>query len=216
MLETYVRKFPKSIYSEFAQARIRELKRPKTSPNKPPQSPKPAYPAKKQDKSQVALVTPPPKPPKPKPSAVRCDTKAKSAIVMVASSNTALCEKNADDLVPPASMSKLMTLAVVFDLLKAGKLRLDDEFVISENAWRRGGAPSGSASMFVKLKSKVKLRELLPGIIVQSANDAAIAVAEGISGSEKAFAELMTAHARKIGLSKSTFGNATGFTHPKQ
>src|SRR5581483_3476817 len=115
-----------------------------------------------------------------------------------------------DTLIPPASMSKLMTLAVVFRELKAGHITLDTEFPVSEHAWRTGGAPSGTAAMFAPLNSKVTVSDLIQGITVQSANDAAIILAEGISGSEEAFAKEMNKYAREIGLTKSNFVNATG------
>lgn len=143
-------------------------------------------------------------------------TKARNAILIDAGSGAMLYEKEADTLFPPASMSKLVTLAVVFKALKAGQLQLTDEFVMSEHAWRTGGAPSRTSAMFVPINSRVTLHELLQGIIVQSGNDAAIAIAEGLAGSEAAFAKVMTNEARRIGLTKSTFANPTGLTHPDQ
>ena len=138
------------------------------------------------------------------------ETKAKHALLMDADANLVLFEKDADALVPPASMSKLMTLAVVFRELKAGRLKLEDQFKVSEHAWRTGGAPSGSSAMFAPLNSMVSVSDLIQGISVQSGNDAAIILAEGISGTEDAFAKEMTKYAREIGLSKSTFVNSTG------
>jgi D-alanyl-D-alanine carboxypeptidase (penicillin-binding protein 5/6) len=138
------------------------------------------------------------------------ETKATHAILMNADANLVLFEKDADSLVPPASMSKLMTLAVVFRELKAGRLKLDDQFKVSEHAWRTGGAPSGSSAMFAPLNSMVSVSDLIQGITVQSGNDAAIILAEGISGTEDAFAKEMTKYAREIGLTKSTFVNSTG------
>lgn len=142
-------------------------------------------------------------------------TKALQAILVDATSGATLYERDADVRVPPASMSKLMTLAVVFRLLKAGELKLEDEFLMSENAWRTGGAPSGTSAMMVPVNTREKLSEMLLGIIVQSGNDAAIAVAEGIAGSEGAFADMMNAEAKRIGLVNSTFRNATGLNHPE-
>ena len=141
-------------------------------------------------------------------------TKAKWVILIDADTSSVLFEKNADDLMPPASMSKLMTLAVIFRALKAGELSLDDEFSNSVYAWRTGGAPSGSSAMFVPLKASATLGELLQGITVQSGNDACIIVAEGMSGSEEAFSDVMTEYAREIGLKDSTFRNSTGLPHP--
>ena len=150
------------------------------------------------------------------PAAAQFQTVAKRAILIDMDTGAVLYQKNADELFPPASMSKLMTLAVVFKALKDGQLKPDDEFRISENAWRTGGGPSGTAAMFLTLNSKEKLSEILQGIIVQSGNDACIVVAEGMAGSEEAFAKLMTDYARRIGMKKTTFGNSTGLPHPDQ
>jgi D-alanyl-D-alanine carboxypeptidase (penicillin-binding protein 5/6) len=109
-----------------------------------------------------------------------------------------------------------MTAEVVFNELKQGRLKPTDEFRVSTNAWRRGGAPSHTSSMFLPIDSKVAIVDLLHGAIVQSGNDACIVLAEGISGSESAFAELMTKRARQLGLTKSTFGNSTGLPDPRQ
>jgi serine-type D-Ala-D-Ala carboxypeptidase (penicillin-binding protein 5/6) len=138
------------------------------------------------------------------------ETKAKHAILMNADANLVLFEKAADELVPPASMSKLMTLAIVFRELKAGHITLETEFPVSEHAWRTGGAPSGSSAMFAPLNSKVTVSDLIQGITVQSANDAAIILAEGIAGTEEAFAKQMNDYAKEIGLTKSHFVNASG------
>jgi serine-type D-Ala-D-Ala carboxypeptidase (penicillin-binding protein 5/6) len=138
------------------------------------------------------------------------ETKAKQAILMDADANLVLFEKDADTLVPPASMSKLMTLAIVFRELKAGRINLDTEFKVSEHAWRTGGAPSGGSAMFAPLNTGVTVSDLIQGITVQSGNDAAIILAEGIGGTEDAFAKQMTEYGRTIGLQKSTFVNATG------
>jgi D-alanyl-D-alanine carboxypeptidase (penicillin-binding protein 5/6) len=129
---------------------------------------------------------------------------------MNADANLVLFEKEADELVPPASMSKLMTLAVVFRELKAGHIKLEDQFKVSEHAWRTGGAPSGSSAMFAPLNSMVSVADLIQGITVQSGNDAAIILAEGIAGTEEAFAHQMNEYAKEIGLTKSHFVNSTG------
>jgi len=118
-------------------------------------------------------------------------------------------------LAPPASMSKLMTLAVAFRALKEGRVKLSDEFLMSENAWRKGGGPSGTSAMFVPINTRISVEELIKGIIIQSGNDAAIAVAEGIAGSEDAFAKMMTEEARRLGMPLSTFRNATGLYDPQ-
>lgn len=143
------------------------------------------------------------------------DSSAKQAILMDSGSGKVLYEKNADELMHPASMSKIMTAIMVFERLKSGRLSLDDEFVVSENAWRRGGATSGGSTMYAELNSRVRVEDLLKGLIVQSGNDASIALAEGIAGSEGAFADLMTQRARELGLEQSTFANATGLTDPE-
>jgi D-alanyl-D-alanine carboxypeptidase (penicillin-binding protein 5/6) len=140
--------------------------------------------------------------------------KAKRAILIDADSGAVLFQHNPDELMPPASMSKLMTLAVAFRALKAGQIKPEDEFLMSESAWRRGGAPSGTSAMMVPLNTRIRVDELIKGIVIQSGNDAAIAIAEGISGSEDAFARRMTEEARALGLTKSTFRNATGLYDP--
>lgn len=142
-------------------------------------------------------------------------TKARQAILMDADSGAVLFQHHADDLMSPASMSKLMALAVIFKALKSGQVKPEDEFVMSVNAWRKGGAPSGTSAMLVPVNTKERLDQLLQGIIVQSGNDACIAVAEGMAGSEEAFARLMTEEARRIGLKKSVFKNATGLYDPE-
>ena len=138
------------------------------------------------------------------------ETKAKQAILMDADANLVFYEKEPDALMPPASMSKLMTLAVVFRELKAGRLKLEDEIKVSEHAWRTGGAPSGSSAMFAPIKAMITVEDLIKGIAVQSGNDACIILAEGISGSEEAFAKEMNKYAKEIGLTKSHFVNSTG------
>jgi serine-type D-Ala-D-Ala carboxypeptidase (penicillin-binding protein 5/6) len=138
------------------------------------------------------------------------DTKAKHAILMNVDADLIFYEKDADTLMSPASMSKLMTLAVVFRELKAGHIKLDDQFKVSEHAWREGGAPSGSSAMFAPLNSTVSVEDLIRGVTVQSGNDACIILAEGISGSEDAFVKEMNKYAKEIGLTKSHFENSTG------
>jgi len=113
-------------------------------------------------------------------------------------------------------MAKLMTVEVLFNEMRQGRLNAESEFTISENAWRRGGASAGGSSMFAQLNSKIKLPDLLRGIIVQSGNDASIAAAETVGGSEENFARMMTDRARQLGLTKSVFKNATGYSHPDQ
>ena len=141
-------------------------------------------------------------------------TAAPYAILIDAESDTVLFEKNADQLTAPSSLAKLMTAEVVFNELKQGRIKLDDEFIVSEDAWRRGGAPSHTSSMFAPIHSKVRVEDLLRGMIIQSGNDACIALAQGIAGSEPKFAELMTRRARTLGLTKSYFSNSTGLPDP--
>ena len=143
------------------------------------------------------------------------ETMAAQAILIDARTGKVLFEKDADTQIPPASMSKLMTMILVFEGLKAGKLNLDEEFVISEDAWRRGGASSGGSTMYAELNSKVKLGDLVQGAIVQSANDACIAIAEGIAGSEAAFVVKLNQRARELGLADAQFNNATGLPDPE-
>ena len=134
------------------------------------------------------------------------DTTGKQAIMIDLTTGAVLLEKNADVRMPPASMSKLMTVYMLFERLKEGRLSLDDKFQVSAKAWRMGGS-----KMFVMVNTRIKIRDLLRGIIVQSGNDACIVVAEGISGSEEAFAEAMTKRAPEIGLTNSAFKNSTGW-----
>ena len=137
-----------------------------------------------------------------------------AALLLDPDSDSILFDKNGDQLVAPASLAKLMTLEFVFNEIKQGRVKLTDEFTISENAWRKGGAPSHGSTMFAAIHSRVKLDDLIHGIIVDSANDACIAVAEGLAGNEAEFGAMLTKRAREIGLEKSTFTNATGYSDP--
>lgn len=142
------------------------------------------------------------------------DTKADYALLMDAQTGVVMFEKNADARMSPASMSKLMTVLMAFEALDAGRITPDDEFYVSDDAWKRGGAGSGGSTMFLKARSRVQVRDLLRGVIVQSGNDACIALAEGLAGSEDVFAQTMTERAQELGMSKSTFVNATGLPDP--
>lgn len=133
-------------------------------------------------------------------------TKAPHAIIMDYETGAVLFEKDADRPVPPSSMSKLMTAAIVFERLKTGQLKLTDEFPVSEKAWRMEGS-----KMWTRVDTKIPLEALLNGVIVQSGNDACVVIAEGIAGSEEAFADLLTKKAREWGLNNSTFTNSTGW-----
>lgn len=143
-------------------------------------------------------------------------TKAPHAILIDAATGAVLFQHNADELFPPASMSKLMTLEVLFRAIKDGRVHKTDEYLMSVNAWRNGGAPSGTSAMMVPVNTKVTVDELIQGIVVQSGNDAAMCVAENMAGTEGAFARMMNEEARRIGLRKSTFANATGLPNPNQ
>ncbi len=149
-------------------------------------------------------------------SAKAFETSARNAILVDFETGTYLYAKNESDQMPPASMSKLMTVYIIFDKLKAGLLSFDDEFTVSENAWRKGGAASGGSTMFLKIGENVKVDDLLRGIIVQSGNDACIVAAENIAGSEEDFAVLMNETAQKIGLKNSVFANSTGLPDENQ
>jgi D-alanyl-D-alanine carboxypeptidase (penicillin-binding protein 5/6) len=141
-------------------------------------------------------------------------TAAPYAILMEAESGSVLFEKNADELMFPSSMSKLMTAEYVFHALAEKRISLDDEVTISENAWRKGGAPSGGSTMYAEVHSRVRVEDLIKSVMIQSGNDACIALAEALAGSEQAFATLLTKRARELGLTKSVFANSTGLHDP--
>src|SRR5262245_39512103 len=128
-------------------------------------------------------------------SAAEVVVKAPNAILMDADNGAIMFQRGADELIYPASMSKLMLLAVLFKAVKAGEVKLTDEFFMSEYAWRRGGAPSGTSAMMVPVGKKAKVEELIKGIVVQSGNDAAISVAENLGGNETLFVRRMTEEA---------------------
>jgi D-alanyl-D-alanine carboxypeptidase (penicillin-binding protein 5/6) len=143
------------------------------------------------------------------------NTTAPHAILVEAETGSVLFEKDADALVAPASLAKLMTVDVVFEQLELGNIKLDDTFLISENAWRKGGAMSHGSTMYAILNSKVRVEDLLKGVLIQSANDGCIALAEGIGGNEASFVRMMNDRARELGLTKSTFTNVDGLPDPK-
>ncbi len=134
-------------------------------------------------------------------------TRAKAAVLLDADTGAIFYQSNADELLPPASVSKLMTAAVVFRALKDKRLKLTDEMTMSEHAWRTGGAPSRTSSMFVPINTAATVDDLIKGLLIQSGNDAAICLAEGLGGTEEQFAKRMAVEARRIGLTKSTFAN---------
>lgn len=148
--------------------------------------------------------------------AVAFETAARNAILMDFDTGQYLYEKNITEAVPPASMSKLMTVYILMSKIKDGSIKLDDTFSVSENAWRKGGAATGGSTMFLSIGDNVSVENLIKGIVIQSGNDACIVVAENISGSEEEFAMLMNKTAKKLGLKNSSFANSTGLPHPDQ
>ena len=140
------------------------------------------------------------------------DIKARSAILQDFYSGEILFEKEADASIYPASMTKIMTSIIAFDLIKSGDLDLNDKFIVSENAWRLSKA--GYSSMFIMVGDEVSVEELLRGIIVASGNDACVALAEGIAGTEEEFAILMTEKAKEIGMENTNFSNSSGINDP--
>ena len=138
------------------------------------------------------------------------DLKAKQIYMIEAKSGTVLLADNENQSFPAASLAKLMTMDLVFDALRKGEVSLDATYRVSENAWRTGGAPSGTSTMFAALKSEVRLEDLIKGVVIQNGNDACIIIAEGMAGSEAEFAARMTARAKDLGLARSVFGNSTG------
>ncbi|MCZ7865932.1 D-alanyl-D-alanine carboxypeptidase family protein [Agrobacterium salinitolerans] len=140
--------------------------------------------------------------------------KAEQAYMIDAETGTVLLSQNEDQPFPPASLAKLMTVEVVLDALSKGQVTAETAYPVSEYAWRTGGAPSRTSTMFAALKSSVSINDLLTGIIVQNANDGCIVVAEGMAGSDAAFAKRMTVRADELGMSRSTFTNSTGLPDP--
>lgn len=138
------------------------------------------------------------------------ETPAAQAIVIDGETGAILFEKNADQPFPPASLAKLMTLELVFGALRSGLVSPDTTYPVSENAWRTGGAPSRTSTMFAEVRSNVPVEALMRGVAVQSANDASIVLAEGMEGTEAAFAQAMNERAAELGLAASRFVNATG------
>lgn len=145
----------------------------------------------------------------PVSGATAFETAAKGAIIIDYRTGQVLFEKNADERIPPASMSKLMTAYMVFDRLKNGRLKLDDEILVSERAWKMGGS-----QMFLEVGERVKVEDLIRGVIIQSGNDACVTLAEAIAGSEEEFARQMNEKAAELGLAGSSFANSTGLDAP--
>ena len=144
------------------------------------------------------------------------ETTARNAILMDFDTGEYLFEKNITEAVPPASMSKLMTVYILMKKIKDGSIKLDDTFSVSENAWRKGGAATGGSTMFLSIGDNVSVENIIKGIVIQSGNDACIVVAENIAGTEENFAELMNKTAAELGLKNSSFANSTGLPHPDQ
>ncbi len=161
-----------------------------------------------------------PTPNAPHPGAINVPTpqppslSAKSWVLMDFATGQVLADSNAGERVEPASITKVMTAYVVSAELAAAKIKLDDQVFISENAWRSGGAGTEGSTSFLAVNSKVQLKDLMYGMIIQSGNDAAIALAEHIAGSEQTFAELMNQYAAKIGMTGTHFVNASGLPDP--
>jgi D-alanyl-D-alanine carboxypeptidase (penicillin-binding protein 5/6) len=144
------------------------------------------------------------------PVASALETKAKQAVLLDFETGVELYSKNADEKMPPASMTKMMTVYLLFERLEEGRLYLDDQFLVSRKAWEKGGS-----KMFVEAGKNIKVEDLIRGIVVQSGNDATIVVAEGLAGNEDAFAREMTDKARELGMSNTTFRNASGWPDPE-
>src|SRR5579862_7145614 len=139
------------------------------------------------------------------------DTLATHALILEAETGAVLLDKAADERIPTASLSKVMTAYVVFDMLKRGRAKLDDELPVSETAWRTQGS-----KMFVPLGGRIKIDDLLRGMIVQSGNDACIVLAEGLAGSQEAFVDQMNEKAKQLGLNNSHFANVDGLPDPNE
>src|SRR5664279_388340 len=170
-----------------------------------------ATPAHKPGKPAAVAVAPKKEAPRNKDEPI---INAPHAILIAAENGSVLFDRDPDQLIFPASLAKLMTAEYVFHELKEGRIKLTDEYRVSENAWRKGGAPSHGSTMFAAINSKISVDDLLHGMIIQSGNDACIVLAEGIAGNETEFAAKMTERAREIGLPKSTFGNSNGLPDP--
>ena len=170
-----------------------------------------ATPAHKPGKPAAVAVAPKKEAPRNKDEPI---ITAPHAILIAAENGGVLFDRDPDKLIFPASLAKLMTAEYVFHEIKEGRIKLTDEYRVSENAWRKGGAPSHGSTMFAAINSKIAVDDLLHGMIVVSGNDACIVLAEGIAGNEGEFAAKMTERAREIGLPKSTFGNSNGLPDP--
>ena len=202
-----------------ALARTPHTTRAKATPPAQAQA-KDSTPAPAPNDAAAAVPADSAQPPAPKPGALNVPTPpppsldAKSWVLMDYATGQTLADANADARVEPASITKVMTSYVVSAELAAGKIKMDDQVFISENAWRSGGAGTEGSTSFLALNSKVALKDLFYGMVIQSGNDAAIALAEHIAGSEQTFAELMNQYAAKLGMSGTHFVNASGLPDP--
>ncbi len=177
-----------------------------------------AAPAHKKSAPPAAAAQPTPAPAAPVAVAPASafptiETQAQYAFVMDAGTDAVLLDKNADQRMFPSSMTKMMTAYIVFEKLQKGELRMEDQFAVSEYAWRTGGAKSDSSTMYLELGSRPTVEQLIQGVVVQSGNDACIVLAEGLSGSEEAFSDEMNALAQKMGMRDTHFRNSTGYPH---
>jgi serine-type D-Ala-D-Ala carboxypeptidase (penicillin-binding protein 5/6) len=170
-----------------------------------------SFAAQTQTKPVAAPAKPKPAPVAPPPPSAVLDTMARHALIVEADTNTVLFDKHAEERMPPASMSKIMTAYMVFSMLKEGRAQLGDELPVSEKAWKLGGS-----KMFVGIGGHIKIDDLLKGMLIQSGNDACVVLAEGLAGSEDAFVEKMNDMAPKIGLKDSHFANVTGLPDPNE
>jgi len=166
----------------------------------------PASAARGHPKAKVAAAPVQQTPAKP---TAGMETQAKHAFIIEVETGTVLLDKSADERMPPASMSKIMTAYIVFDMLEQGRAKLEDELPVSERAWRLQGS-----KMFVPIAGRITIDDLLKGVIIQSGNDACLVLAEGLAGSEEAFVELMNQKAKEIGLQDSHFANVDGLPSP--
>lgn len=170
--------------------------------------------------ASVSAVAQPPSPAPAVPASVTqmtadpLNTAATYAFIMDGDTGLSLYSKRGDEAMIPASMSKLMLYYMVFERIKAGRLSLTDEFTVSEHAWRTGGAGTDGSTMFLPIHSKATIQDLLKGAIIISGNDACIVLAEGLFGSEEAYARQATARGKELGFTNSTFANATGLDNP--
>src|SRR5260221_3753571 len=173
-----------------------------------------ATPKKKQPPPTTPAATAQPTPPAPASAFPTIETSAQFAYIVDSNTGSVLLDKGGDQRMFPSSMTKMMTAYIVLDKLQRGELRMEDQFAVTEGAWRRGGAKSDSSTMYLDLNSRPTVEQLIEAVIIQSGNDACIVLAEGISGSEEAFAEEMNRRAKAMGMLDTNFRNSTGYPDP--